>query len=314
MREIKLKIAKKIDGKKGLSIVDESLFAPSNAGEITLREYVDFQICMRDKAPEKLVELSKINDQNEWAESLAAWGSLDWNNYYIFLGNVLSVFIKTKTKNGKFQKADILTILNLKKGQAFIDETSGDNLCALYRYIVKTINEYQPKELGHFEYKKMLFKVPDRLLDDYGRTMYAPEIKTIEAIEALQIEHVFSEKNKEGDYIYPDRLYHTDIGVMAAICRKSKKEETEEGETKIIPIETLPLNMTARQKFLQKRMKFFNDVPMTVALDIDFFLSNSKRISILTQARERHLRILTTTFALQRSQKKSINFGVGSRY
>ena len=133
--------------------------------------------------------------------------------------------------------------------------------------------------------------MPLRVLDAVGNVHHAPELTTIEAIEALQIEHVYSAK-KNGKFIIKDRRYHTDLGIVACICRKELKGGT---------LENMPLDMVQRRKWVQRRMKAFEKLPMSIALDVAFFLTNSKKnlLNILLRVGR-----LQTKFVMLQTQKE----------
>jgi hypothetical protein len=283
-------------GKDGARKETCTIYAPETAEEITLKDFVDYNLTMQSEAPEALKEAISAETEEEKNELIANWTAIDWQDYYIFIGKVVSTVIYMQ-KGDKKVKGDMLTLLSMKKGSPMPDvESEADSLFALYSMINQIIASYEPKETEFFIHKGKRFKMPDKFIDNYERTMYAPNISTIEAIEALQIEHVFSAKSKEGEFFYKDRYYHTDLGVMAAICR----EVNEAGEV----IEQLPLDMHQRNKFIQNRMKFFEDISMSVGRDVDFFLQTSKKTLLRTHQLGQRLRTLTVIFEARRALRK----------
>jgi len=272
-----------------------SLFCPESVKEITLRDFVDYSLVMQD-APEKLKELSKLQDPELQQIEYAKWSQIDLHNYYVFIAKCLSCLCKVQQGKVK-QRANLEQILNLKIGSPeAVDTESYDSLFALFKLVSGIINSYEPKERQYFEHKGKRFAVPTKFIDDYGRSRYAPNMTTIEALEALQVEHVFSAKGEDGELVYKDRYYHTDLGVMAAICRECDKGGTV--------IDALPLDMHERESFLARRIKFFSDVTMDIALDVDFFLLNSKRILLHTQQQAQRLKTLALLKAIKRSSEK----------
>lgn len=289
-------LVREYEGKDGARRETCTIYAPESAEEISLKDFVDYNLTMKSDAPETLKQALEAETDEEKNEIIANWSPMDWQDYYIFIAKVVSTVIYME-QGSKRVKADMTTLLNMKKGSPIPDiENDADSLFALYARINSIIWSYQPKEEEFFTHKGKRFKMPDKFIDNYERTMYAPNISTIEAIEALQIEHVFSAKSKEGEFFYKDRYYHTDLGVMAAICR----EVNDKGEV----IEQLPLDMHQRNKFIQNRMKFFEDISMSIGRDIDFFLQTSKKTLLRTHLLAQRLRTSVIIFEARKALRK----------
>lgn len=294
MQELKYQKVKKKNSEKGVSVEYGTLFCPSSIDQIPLKDAVEFQMSIHENVPESVRTLSKLKGE-EYQNELGKWTPMDWQMYYYFIGQVLSTIMKQKDSKGQYIPANINDILGVKKGVPIEDQTSGDNLCAVYSHLVKMITGYKPKIREEFEYKGRKFMVPEYLVDNYGREKYAPDITTAEAIELLQLESVFSRKNDDGEFIIKNRKYHTDLGAMACLCREVKKDGT---------VEQIPLNTHQRHKFIEKRMSFFNDVPMSLGLDIGFFLTSSKKTSMQVLSRAVRLKNLLLIYDIKRNLKK----------
>lgn len=209
--------------------------------EITLLEIVNLDILINNKMPLHLKELKKDDEID--------WSPLQWSEYYVFMAEVVSQLCDKSLND----------IIHLKKG-SLIEPEEGANICALYKHTMNNLVNYKAVEMQEFEFKGMTFRVPQKLMLNYGQQMYAPNISTIEAVEALQLQHVYeSAKDEMEDY-----RYHTDIGIMAAICRR-----VDDGV-----VEQMPLDMNARREFMNQRINLFSNITMDLALNVRFFLTS----------------------------------------
>lgn len=231
---------------------------PSDPSEIPMKTWVAWQL-VRENAPVWFKEVAAL-DEEERKEAVLQWDEEKWNAYIVQIAKEICIF------------ANDTTIEEIIEGSTPNDEEQA-GLLAMYGTIMKPILNYEPKARKSFVYRGLKFVFPKSLIDNMGNKTLGAEITTIEAIEALQAEHVYSQKDESGQFIMKDRKYHTDLALLTAIARRVE----ENGK-----IEKMPLDFIKRRRFFNSRMKFFEDVPFTIALDMAFFLTNSKMQSVRT--------------------------------
>jgi len=256
----------------------KTLSIKNSVDEITLREFVDFQLLLAD-ADAYIAEFLKLEGE-ESIECASAWDAQQWIGFYSFLASAVGIF----------GNCDIYDLMELPKDMAINGEQGGDSLVALFKLVTGAISSYEPQMINKFNYKGKTFLVPPKIASNLGRPEYGPGTKTIEFIEALQVEHVFGAKGEDGEFLIKDRRYHTDLGIMAAICRMVKPDGT---------VERLPLDMNERRNFISQRIKFFENIPIRVALDVGFFLLSSSESLKLTHT-------LDGSFSLMRAMRRKL--------
>ena len=246
--------------------------------EITLRQWVDAILCLQD-APENVQQFLKGD-----SESVSSWDLVDWSVYYTTLAEFVSIFCKGEH--------DVISLI--PKG-SLIDNTAQDGIGALFGLLIQAVTDYKPQAREQFKHKGDIYKLPIRVLDAVGNVHHAPDVTTIEAVEALQIEHVYSAKDDNKQFVIKDRRYHTDLGIAACICRKVLEDGT---------LERMPLDMNKRRFWVKKKMKDLEDLPMSVGLDISFFLINSKRNLLNILSRAGRLRIQHAILKMQKDLQR----------
>lgn len=252
---------------QGVEEITYPLRFPEKPSEITLRKWVDFQLQF-DSLPEKL----KQSDTSDWDEE-------DMMQYYAHQISLLKIFAETQYgDSAAWVPANFEDIVRLPiSGQGKVI----NNLSALFTFLFKAINDYEPKKIESFMYKGKKFAVPEIYRSRFNIEKVGANLSVIEAVEALQLEHVL----QAGKDAMPDYRYHNDIGVMACVCRMLDHRGTPE----MMPVETF-----ARRKFIDKRCAFFADISMDIALDVGFFLIGSKKILKLTQELVTYMNLLQT--------------------
>lgn len=249
--EVTIATAAVQNGKEVMRSARRELSFPQNADEITMRQWTDFQLKKND-APDWFKEMERA-DQPKREAMMKVWDEERWGEFFYVLADLLSCVVDAKA-------AELL--------KAFPPIADGKTaLATLYLNLDATINGYQPKERNTFEWNGYTYVWPQKLVDNMGHEWWGQELTTAEAIEALQIEHVYSAKDKNGEFILADRKYHVDVALVAVLSHRVLKD----GD-----IEQVPLEYNARRKFVERRIEEFSKAPMSVCLDMAFFLRTSK--------------------------------------
>ena len=193
------------------------------------------------------------------------------------MGFLLSCFVfKDEQLSQRVELSDLLQIqLNNDINYSF------ESLLVL---IVKNISKYNHSAIRQFEHKGQTFFLPQSAVDALGNVRHGSKLTTLEAVEAMQFDHVFNKVLSDGTKL-EDRRFRTDLALLATLCRKVKKDGK---------LETLPFETDERQKLIFQRMQLFEDVPLSVSLAINFFLQvskdKSKKVSRLHYTKARRKR------------------------
>lgn len=244
-------IAKFEGGKEVFSSRQEEIYFPETAEEITMRQWMDFQLAL-SKSPD-FIRAVRDAEPSERDALIDSWGAEQWNGFLLNIAELLGTVVDEKS-------AGLLKILPAT-GE------NSDSLMSLYAGLNTVISGYTPKHRESFDWNGATYLWPTKVADMVGRDWYGQELSTAQAVDALQIEHVYSAKDKNGQFAVEDRVYHVDIALVAVLSRKVLKN----GE-----LEQPPLEYNARMKHLDNRIKEFADLPMSVCLDMGFFLTSSK--------------------------------------
>lgn len=249
--EVTIATAAVQNGKEVMRSTRRELSFPQNADEITMRQWTDFQLKKND-APDWFKEMERA-DQTKREAMMKVWDEERWGEFFYVLADLLSCVVDAKA-------AELLRM--------FPPIADGKTaLATLYLNLDATINGYQPKERNTFEWNGYTYVWPQKLVDNMGHEWWGQELTTAEAIEALQIEHVYSAKDKNGEFILADRKYHVDVALVAVLSHRVLNDGV---------IEQVPLEYNARRKFVERRIEEFSKAPMSVCLDMAFFLRTSK--------------------------------------
>jgi len=226
----------------------------SHPSEITLAQYTEMQILLQD-APEHIAPML-----DGGSEDLPQWTPWQWQEFFIFIASVLSIFTDE----------DFEALLDIPQTpkSGLIEEDAGHSLVALFYTITNAIGQYAPKERSKFVHNGITYLVPSTLTRNISAPVLGPGISTIEAVEALQLQHVLGVVTDDKLKMI-DRRYKTDLGVMACLCRAIGKDGK---------VEQMPLDINQRRAFVEKRMMIFESVTMDVAFDVSFFLTNSSEV------------------------------------
>lgn len=279
--EVTIATAKLEGGREVVRSERKEFRFPQSADEITMRQWMDFQL-RKNETPEWFRQLER-DDQVKREETMKSWDEERWGEFFYTIADLLTCVVDSTA-------ADIL--------KGFPPLADGKTaLATLYIQLNTIINGYQPKERNTFEWKGNTYVWPQKVVDNMGHQWWGQELTTAEAIEALQIEHVYSAKDKNGEYILADRKYHVDVALLAVLSHKVLKEGN---------IEQVPLEYNARRKFVERRIEEFSKAPMSVCLDMAFFLKTSKiRLAVTHISRMRSTPTSTTSRRLERSKTRT---------
>lgn len=247
-----------VDGKEQMKHKSADLQFPSTADDITMRQWTDFQV-RKAKGPAFILDLERMSESAR-KEAMDKWEETHWAQFFGEIAETMATVVNVES-------GDLLRSLPaIADGQT--------SLLSLWLELSTIINGYSPKAGNVFEWKNHKYIWPHTVVDSFGNNWHGQTLTTAQAIEALQTEHVYNAKDENGNYALEDRKYHVDITLLAVLSRRIKPNEE---------IEELPLDFVKRREFIERRVKEFGDIPMTVALDMAFFLTSLKIASALTR-------------------------------
>lgn len=242
--------------------------------EITMRQWTDFWLT-KQGLPDSFNALDSMTGEERNA-AFAAFTGLDWQNFTASCLKLVACMVT--------EKADKMLLSNLPI------VSKGDNgVLSLYFQILNTVASYEPQIRESFLFKGEKFIFPKKMTDNVGREWFGSELTAGEAFEALQCAHILNASDENGVYVLEDRKYHTDIAMLATLARYVDDNEIVEK----VPVETLEA-----RAFFEKRVAFFQDAPMNIALDMAFFLRNFKILyanTLISQSLTRVLQQALTT-------------------
>jgi hypothetical protein len=256
--ELTIGYSKWVGGKEVHYSKVKNLNFPSSPDDITMRQWMDFQL-KKLASPQFILDLweAPIEDQNTTIET---WKEREWSEFLVNTAEMLSCIVDAKT-------AELL------HGLPAIETGGGASVLTLYHEVDQMISGYVPQKRQSFEWKGSVYIWPEIVVDGIEREWYGHNLSTAQSIQALQTEHVYNAKDENGNFFVEDRRYHVDIALVATLSRKVLKDDV---------IETLPLDFNERMRHIENRIKIFADLPMSICLDMAFFLSSLKHASALT--------------------------------
>lgn len=256
--ELTLQTAYMDNGRERFKAKTLELFFPSGPDEITMRQWTNFQLKKLEQ-PDHVQGLELLDAKGR-ENAMSLWTGDQWAGFFFSAAELLACVVNVPS-------AELLRAMPpLADGKV--------SLLALYVSLAGMIDGYQPKDRDRFDWKGKTYIWPASVVEGFGQVWHGGELTTAQAIEALQTEHVYNAKDKDGVFILADRKYHTDIRLVALLSRRLQPD----GE-----IEQLPLDSNLRTAHVDRRVKEFEDLPMSVALDMAFFLRASKIALALTR-------------------------------
>jgi hypothetical protein len=238
-----------VNGKAIRRTVSHEIAFPSQLDEIKFKHWHDYFL-LKEEDPEWAKEMEKLKPE-EQIELMARWGDAEWLDYYNLILSYLS----------KFTESDLSVLSN-----APLLGDGGNGLVSIYLNIIGLINSYQPKEIETFEYKGDTYFVDKSEVDRFGRKSLGSQLTMNQVIDSLQYEHVFNVRDENGVFLIKDRKFQIDVALAALLSKKVLPDGS---------LEERPLNFLWRTNWTEKKIMHFMDCPMTVSLDIAFFLLSS---------------------------------------
>lgn len=241
----------------------EEVSFPSELDEITMKMWSDYFLTKDEHDPDWVKAIEKL-PATEQMEQMGQWSDHQWSEYYSLVLKYLGCFTTSP-----------LEVLS----QAPLHDPDG--LMAIYFHIVGLINNYEPQLMESFQFKGDTYVIDPVEVDRFGRTLYGKSLTANQVIDSLQYEHVFNVKDNNGNYAIRDRRYQIDLALVALLTEKVLPDGS---------LEKRPLDYVERQNWTEAKILSFLDVPMSIALNVDFFLRSSKMRSLSTLTQERFLR------------------------
>ena len=258
-------------GKRERKSVSLELALPSSVHEITLLQWVQYHK-LRIAAPPVVTRLETADGQESTGISTEAW-----TQYISFVAQALAIFSGVD--------ADILL------SATTLDDSGKDGIIAMYMSVVKPLLEYQAKDREFFMWKGRRYAVPENVKQSFGVQLIGGKMNVAQAIDALSINHTLGQYGPDGAEMIENQRYHNDIMLTAALCREVYRDGT---------IEVPSTDFIERRRWLDDRAEVFKDLPMDIALDVAFFLSDlkGKLLNTLSSAL-----LLRTSIAVQQLEK-----------
>lgn len=263
------------DGKKRRDKKTVTVQIPTKPEEITLRTWSDYS-ALRANCP-KWFEQITIGQETDFVVPDGGWQQLA--QYCLEVISTLAI------NRDELSETDLLS---LPMGDY---QQSTDGLLAITAMMLRPVDSYQPKERGTFTHRGHEYAMYTSYVDQFKNEWVGKEMRTAEAVDALQLEQVFFQKDEKGELYQDDAVYRNLLSLTAMLTRRIMPDGT---------LEYPPVRSPDRNIWLDERMRDLSDMDMTVGLDIDFFLPDSKSAfqTILKSALRGRMA------ALQQRQKK----------
>lgn len=247
---------------KEASTETRALLIPETMEEITARGFVDLLLTI-EQWPQWVTKWASMSPQDQ-EDDMALWNEEEFAEYFLAM---LAVVAATSGVN--IEDLKHLPIVRSSKISGVIP---------LATNIINVALSYEATERERFTHKGINYVLPTSELIKIGsfeERVFMPRESVGSVIEALQRQHIFSAKNDDGEFHVKDRLYYSDLAVVACLARREKEDGT---------LESPPLGLQEFSDFVNSRMQEFADIPADIFRDVGFFLlSLSKRqFSILT--------------------------------
>lgn len=178
---------------------------------------------------------------------------------------------------GAFLGVELDVLLAAQLGNVFeVNSKSLEkSLYSVYGYIAKLVGECSPElrsqESATFEYKGEEFSIPLILQQAIAGDVLLPDVEVVEAVEAAEVQRVTFQSLKKLEITPETRdqrgslYYSMYLRLLAVLLRR-------EGER-------LPIAEAERERWINDRAVFFQDIDAATALDLDFFLRGILRNS-----------------------------------
>lgn len=245
------------NGKQHKEAKEIKVELPEKVEEITLRAWADFAE-LRDKAPKFFADVTEADIDG--GESVLAIPPGAWQS---FIHHALQSVWTLAANRDEIKINDLLGIPTAADAEA----EAADGLLALFATVMKPLREYKAKKRESFTHNGITYALYTNYLDQFGQNWVGKDMRTAEAVDALQFEEIFFSRDDDGSLYIKDGRYKNSLALTSMLSRKVLKG----GE-----LESPPIPLAERTQWLDERMKELEGVSMDVAMDIGFFLPNSK--------------------------------------
>lgn len=172
---------------------------------------------------------------------------------------------------GEFTGVPIAEILESEVGNIYDSKISNvdGTLRTMFGWILNVCKQYEPKPINQFTHKGQTFIIPELSMNALGGYIL-PHFSVSEAVECYETQRLTQKMIDENGDENGSLAYSFYLRRLAIIARKKNNE----WNGLISPAhEMLPSSDADREQFINERMRFFDDIPASIALDNDFFLS-----------------------------------------
>lgn len=261
--------------------------------DMQFRQWVNYHLLVQNW-PEWLREFAEERPGKQHLQS-SKWGPKQIATYWLEIGKIVQCFTTPAGALKEILNFELLEGAAPQKkqkprknkrtpsGYAKVKQQAGPDtasLEAIARKIFTSLATYKAQPRTSFEHRGRTFIVPPSSvtkIGEYEQVLHLPNARAGEVIEALQRSHLYGAKNEQGENVLPDAKYHTDLAMIASICRMKVGGTDEEPE-----LEEIPYGMEKFSPFVDERMQLLADLPANIAIDVSFFLLNSLNSSLRT--------------------------------
>lgn len=254
--------------------------------EITLGQWCEFHKVL-EGLPDWFKELNRMDKITSEA-TVAEWGAGRWSEYLYNVAEIITPFANLSLRE----------VFHIKTGMAqdlentpYTDEDFQNSILVIFHEIMNGLGSYEPTIRKEFEWKGATYVLPEDYTDNFGLKTPGPGLSLIESVQALNSEHLLTARDEEGNLVLENAKELTDLSILASLARKRVGENR---------LEMMPASLMESERWLQRRIKHFEDIPMSIAEDCYFFLLNSKQRSSNTRLSS-SLSLLKLTLYLRRS-------------
>lgn len=213
---------------------------PESLAEVTLVRFVIFKETIEPKKPKSMVGYEECKTDAE-REKLAA--GLEPSEFQLWQ----DYFI-------------LFAMYWAQLPEDFAAELKEEEVMFLYANVARCLNQFtfQPEQES-FKHDGVVYNYPNAPINPfYGKKEYLKGNRLIDTITAMQFDMFSTQLGKSQWNVLPK--------IVAILCKKKGEE--------------MPLNSVEREKWIDDRAKKFETLPLSDALNVAFFLSCRKIISL----------------------------------
>ena len=226
--------------------------------DMLFKQYVNYVDCITNW-PEWLRTYSQL-PQDKQIEAFANFAPVRMADYWLKMTEIVSCFT---TPDNAFYDLLELPINN-----------QGEELQASIAYlsstIINNISTFTPdKNFKTFKHRGYTYHVPaaeEVIIGELKQVTPGANVKTLQVVEALQRAQIFAGKDANGNFVLKDHKYHSDIAMVACMCRREEADGL---------LEELPLGEDVYASFIHQRVRELESLNAEDALSVCFFLTSS---------------------------------------